>query len=191
LPEGNKKIFVTDVTYAATELTSQSVANSKCTTLGAALGGGTYKALVALKGTDPITALPSGKYFWNGKKLNGGADCTWNLVADSPNDFFTPSGSDYIKSPIIYDQMGTQQPGVNVWTDFILSASGGSYSLVTTSADTSACHHSVSPASGADMGTWYMGNTSYKSKSWANYINDYEYITHCWPLRAALYCVEQ
>jgi hypothetical protein len=190
---GNRRIFVTSVSYSgySAQLSSDANANAACQKAADdAKVLGTYKAMVYLGGADITTKIPGGKTFWTCDKTGGGI---YKKVADSFSDLFNDDGGGvYLDNAINYDETGNLT-SVNTWTGFAPNGSGG-YSLLNSSAGlaincqsgTGRClwgcpsgvYYSSYPTVGYRCATSgcgcacvetyaWIGSTSSKSRSWA------------------------
>ncbi len=212
LPAGNKKIFVTSVTYDdylvhTPNLQSTMVnADNACQARAAAAGlTGTYKALMyetaCSQGTSncnliniarrPHDILPSAA-LWNGEKIGTTTNCEWHLVATDPSDMFSADASgNYLQNPIEFNELG-QPTNVQVFTNFQPTGSG-SYNTANTCFASNTCHYYWDGC--------YYGQSTSKNQNWAG-----TYSGHwnpgevgqpsscpavCDTVKRALYCVEQ
>lgn len=220
LSSGNKKIFVTSLTYSGTSLTSDSAADALCQTRANAAGhkdasgnNAIFKALVYLGGRDPINLMAGANYYWNG--VVSETRCDWKLVANSGSDFFTDKSGSWLRAPITGNESGGAM-NVNVWTN-IRPTGGGNYSLLNTAnINTNPCASSHT-VWGQNLGCcypccyvswlyisgidtlrcyrsqhWY-GNSSSANLSWAYnlYASGTDACNTCKSQSRALYCVEQ
>jgi len=211
LPAGNKKIFVTSITYdvalvhAANFTYTTANADNACQARAAAAGlSGTYLALMyetvlsQLNNCNLITVLryPTdvlpGAALWNGGKISGTNNCEWHLVATGANDMFSvnPDGN-YLQNPIKYNEFGTLTDA-RVFTNFQPTGNGG-YDRMNTCLQYSTCDYITG---GAIRGCFYGYSTS-KDLNWAGASSPLNGMglcsTPCMDASSqkALYCVQQ
>jgi hypothetical protein len=214
LGSGKKKIFVAGP-YAASQLTSDSVANNLC--------GSGYKALVYLGGELPTNKLPADNEFWNCQQVTtGSSQCKCERVATHKLDLFTDKGGGvYLLSPITGTKTGAKMTNVRVWTNFKPNGSGGTIQLSTsTFGSLGSCVSSYQPCyykgyyngscyyyycqtcnSGGSCGTGcqlsrrWAGNTSATDIKWA-FVDESAKTAlnndcRSLPYSHAIYCVQQ
>jgi hypothetical protein len=140
--------------------------------------------------------LAGGNEFYVGQTLANGTDCKNIRVAQSPSDFFTTDGTNYIEAKINYDEGGTLQNGILVWTNF-QPIGGGTYNLLNPGANYGVCYRwpywcEAYCAMGAKH---FYGNTGITGVGWAytlwqknDMYNDYGPECNLGP--KALYCVQ-
>jgi len=215
LPAGNKKVFVTSVTYddylvhtpdlQSTMANADTACQRQAEAAGLTAKGEIYKALMyetaCKQGTSncniiniarrPHDILPSAA-LWNGEKIGTTPNCEWHLVATDPSDMFSADASgNYLQNPIQFNELG-QPTNVQVFTNFQPTGSG-SYNTANTCFASNTCHYYWDGC--------YYGQSTSKNQNWAGTYSGHWNPTEvgqpsscpavCDTVKRALYCVEQ
>jgi len=187
------RIFVTGSTYTGYQVSDTAKADAICAKVASDYGvPGEYKALIHYNShsiyRNPAEVLAPDARYWNGGRANeADPNCTWNLVANSPNEFFTVSDSNYLNNPIQYNEKGLAINNT-VWTNFQPTGSGNW-------SGQDYLGQKCSPICYSPFGrtSYTMHGSSFnRNIGWANIaVSNYPYPHIADSQSRALYCVEQ